>query len=264
MKVGKLRCKSLLNQSKLADYCINPYIGCQHACRYCYAEFITKKFTKHGEAWGEFVDVKINAPLVLKKEISKKRGRVLISSLTDPYQPLERKFELTRKILEVLLAHRFPVSIQTKSSLVLRDLDLIEKSGDIEVGLTITTLEDEIRKKFEPHSSSIEERLGAIEILKQHGIKTYVFFGPLLPYLSDLELENYFELMRKLKVDLVFVDKLNLKPGIWKNLVGVLKDYNLLDKWKDIFFGKNDYYAELKARIGEVSKSYGVACAFCY
>src|SRR4030065_901569 len=123
-------------------------------------------FISHSEAWGEFVDIKLNAPTVLAREINKKlKGTVYISSLTDAYQPLERKYELTRKLLEILLKHQFPISIQTKSALVLRDLDLIRKFNEREVGFTITTLNDQIRELFKPVSFSVEEKLQAIKQL---------------------------------------------------------------------------------------------------
>lgn len=108
MITTEVRCKSLLNPSKLAVYCVNPYVGCQHACSYCYANPITRRFSRHPEAWGEFVDIKVNAPEVLRNEIPKKtKGQVFVSSLTDAYQPLEKKYELTRKLLEILLENSF-------------------------------------------------------------------------------------------------------------------------------------------------------------
>jgi len=263
----EVECKSVLNKSALADYCINPYIGCQHACKYCYAESYTRRFSRHTEAWGDFVDVKINAPNVLAREVKRKpKGTVYLSSLTDPYQPLERKHELTRRLLEILLQHRFPISIQTKSALVIRDLDLIRKFHECEVGFTITTLNDDVRKSFEPTSSSVEEKLLAIKELKQNGINTFVFFGPVLPYLSDQNLEQYFHQIAGAGVDYVYVDKLNLKPGLWVNLERFIRgDFpQLHEKWKDILLGKNDYYEKLKAQIGGICKELELECKFCF
>jgi len=267
MIVREINCKSLLNESKLADYCINCYVGCEHGCRYCYADSITKRFAKHKELWGEFVDAKINAPEVLRKEIlNKKKGTVFLSSLTDPYLPLEKKYQLTRKCLEILLKHQFPIIIQTKSSLVLRDLDLIKQFKNREIGFTVTSLDDEIRKNFEPNSSSVQEKLDAIKVLKENGIKVYVFFGPILPYLSDKNLEEYFETMAKLKVDEILVDKLNLKPGVWDSVSVVLKkNYpDLAEKWREILFSKNNYYEELKDRIEKICEEKKLKCIFCY
>lgn len=267
MIVKEVECKSVLNKSALADYCINAYIGCQHACKYCYAESYTRRFSKHTEAWGDFVDVKINAPSILAREVKRKsKGTVYISSLTDAYQPLERKYELTRKLLEILFKHQFPISIQTKSALVLRDLDLIRKFHEREIGFTITTLNDNIRASFEPASSSVEEKLRAIKELKENGVKTYVFFGPVLPYLSDQNLEQYLHQIASAGVDYIYVDKLNLKPGLWTNLERFLqKDFpQLHEKWKTVLLGKNDYYAKLKAQISSICKELELECKFCF
>jgi DNA repair photolyase len=251
----------------LADYCINPYIGCEHGCKYCYAESYTRRFTKHNEPWGSFVDVKTNAPTILTHEIKRKpKGEVYISSLTDPYQPLEQKHELTRKLLEILLKHQFPVTIQTKSALVLRDLDLIKKFSQRQIGFTITSLDDTVRKQFEPESSPVEEKLQALEQLHANGIKTYAFLGPILPYLSDQNLEETIHTIADTGVSYIYADKLNMKPGLWPILNKFLnKDLpDLHTKWQNIFLQKNNYYEELKTRINDTCRQIGLECKFCY
>src|SRR5512146_3019248 len=120
MKLSEIRAKSILSASKIYPYVINPYTGCQHACSYCYARFM-KRFTGHREPWGEFVDVKVNAPDLLKREIlNKRKDTVWISGVCDPYQPLESNYSLTRRCLDVLSGHHWPVVIQTRSPRVLR------------------------------------------------------------------------------------------------------------------------------------------------
>ncbi len=181
--IQEKRVKSILSKSRIpgVDYCINPYVGCSHGCRYCYATFM-KRFTGHTEPWGSFVDVKTNAPEVLHRQMKKAdRGHALISSVTDPYQPIEERHKLTRRCLEVLLPHQSSVNILTKSPLVLRDLDLLKQFKEMEVGITITTDDDEIRKIFEPHAPPIEGRIQALKALFEAGLKTYAFIGPLLP-----------------------------------------------------------------------------------
>jgi DNA repair photolyase len=112
MIIKEIYAKNVLSESKVLDYAVNPYVGCEHGCTYCYARFI-KRFTGHKEKWGEFVDVKVNAPLLLQRELyRKKAGRVWVSGICDPYQPLERKYEITRNCLEVLLRKNWPVTIQ--------------------------------------------------------------------------------------------------------------------------------------------------------
>jgi len=267
MATKEVRCKSLLNPSRLADYCINPYVGCQHACSYCYANPLTRRFSRHSEPWGEFVYVKINAPEVLRKEISsRKKGQIFISSLTDAYQPIEKKYGLTRKLLEIVLESQFPVCIQTKSSLVTRDVDLLRKFGDCEVGFTITTLDESVRKNFEPFSSPIKERLEALKLLQENGIRTYIFVGPVLPYLTDKSIEELVKIASELKVDHLWIDKLNLKPGVWENMQKILQNSypELLPAWREIFFSRNDYYEKFKERVTSLCKEDNVKCIFCY
>jgi DNA repair photolyase len=203
MKIREIHSKSILSPSRVYDYVINPYVGCQHACSYCYARFM-RRFTGHKEPWGEFVDVKINAPDLLSGEIKrKKRGTVWVSGVCDPYQPLEGKYRLTRKCLDILVQNGWSVVIQTRSPLVLRDMDIITRSKTIEVGLSITTSNDEIRKVFEPNAPSITERLRTLESLHQNGIRTYAMIAPILP-----EAENLVGLLAG-KVDYIIIDRMN-------------------------------------------------------
>jgi DNA repair photolyase len=243
MKVDEIKVKSILGKSSIGDYCINPYVGCMHACVYCYADYYTKKFSRHQEEWGEFVDVKINAPEVLLKEISKKKkGIVYISSLTDAYQPLEAKYEITRKILEILARYDWPVIIQTKSSLVLRDLDVLKKFNNIEVGFTIISLEEEKSRKLERFASPPKERVKALKILKENGIKTFVFIGPIIPFTRIEEIEKIIKETKEFSDEFYF-DKLNLKPGLIEKIKKV-KGFEGL-KEKKI----NEYYEEIKKEI---------------
>jgi len=180
MTIREIYARSILSKSKVFDYVVNPYIGCQHGCTYCYARFM-KRFTRHKEPWGEFVDVKINAAHLLQREIEKMPpGRVWVSGVCDPYQPLERTYELTKKCLEILVRYDWPITIQTKSALVLRDVELFEEANKIEVGLTVTTGDERIRQLFEPGAPSIKERIKALEELHLAGIGTYAMIAPML------------------------------------------------------------------------------------
>jgi DNA repair photolyase len=203
--VKETQAKSILNKSQIFDYCVNPYTGCQINCRYCYARLFMKRYSGHKEPWGEFVDVKINAPEVLRKQLQRaRRGTVWISSVCDPYQPLEAKYQLTRGCLKELLEKQFPVNIQTKSKLVLRDLDLLKHFKEMEVGFTITTNDENIARSFEPGAASVAERLGALKELHSSGIKTFAFIGPLLPGKPEKLVADLHGL-----VDGVFIDRMN-------------------------------------------------------
>ncbi len=181
--IREIHAKTILTKSGIpgSDYCVNAYVGCAHACSYCYATFM-KKFTGHAEPWGCFIDVKTNAPELLSRDIRRAvKGNVMISSVTDAYQPLEAKYRLTRQCLDILCANRFPVDILTKSPLVLRDLDVIQRFEQIDVGITITTDDEGMRRVFEPHAPPISARIETLRKLKEQGVSTYVFIGPLLP-----------------------------------------------------------------------------------
>lgn len=203
MIIREIFAKSVLSRSQVYDYALNPYVGCSHACRYCYAAFM-KRFTGHRERWGNFVDAKINAPELLAREIRRKRpARVWISGVCDPYQAAEKRYQLTVRCLEVFRNAQWPVTIQTKSSLVLRDVAILEKFQDIEVGFSIATADEKIRRLFEAGTPSIGERVRALEVLHGRGIRTFAMIAPLLPGAEGLvgALAG--------KVDHVLIDRLN-------------------------------------------------------
>lgn len=203
LMVREIEAKSILSASKIYSYVINPYVGCEHACSYCYARYM-KRFTGHSEPWGTFVDVKMNAAELLAKEIGKKKkATVWISGVCDPYQPLEAKYQLTRRCLQTLIANDWPVVVQTRSPLVLRDMDIIKDGKHIEVGFSVTTADDRIRKVFEHQAPPIGQRLKALAELHDAGIRTYAMIAPLLP-----GAENLAEVLAG-KVDYVLVDRMN-------------------------------------------------------
>ena len=247
MIIKETRAKTILSVSKIYDYVINPYIGCAHACSYCYARFI-KKFTRHTEPWGQFVDVKVNAPQLLEVEIlKKKKAGVWISGLCDPYQPLEAKYELTRQCLEVLAFYDWPVSIQTRSALVLRDLDIIKKAEHLEAGFSITTAEESVRKIFEPNATPIEERISALEELHRNGITTYAMIAPVLP-----GAENLVSMLAG-KVDHILVDRMNYRYADW-----IYKKHGMVDKMTD------DYFESMGQIFVAQCRKEGISCKVVY
>lgn len=203
MKIREIKAKSILSKSQVYDYALNPYVGCQHNCVYCYARFMMR-FTGHEERWGEFVDVKINAPELLASEVKRKRvGRVWISGVCDPYQPLEKRYALTKRCLDILVENSWPFTVQTKSPLVLRDIRTLQKANDCEVGFTITTADEEMRKIFEPGAPPSSKRIESLANLHSKWIRTFAMIAPILPGAEGL--------VRALKgkVENVLIDKLN-------------------------------------------------------
>jgi DNA repair photolyase len=246
--IREIKVKTALSPSRLPglDYALNPYRGCAHACAYCYAPSVIRWEGK----WGDVVEAKINLPRVLSKELhTKKKGVVGLGTVTDPYQPAEKKYEITRRCLELLLMHDFPVCIQTKSSLVLRDMDLLRQFLNIEVGVTLTVLDDSIRQKLEPGASSVEERLQALKELSKNGIKTWVFLGPVMPYVTDVE--ALVDAISTVKPGYVLLDRLRLKDGLWDRVREFIVDFKpeLLENYEKIFFGSENYYGDVFEEI---------------
>ncbi|NOX45254.1 MAG: radical SAM protein [Caldiserica bacterium] len=186
MRVTGIEAKTILTPSKIpgVDYSLNPYVGCAHGCRYCYVARMPH-IRARGLPWGTFVEAKVNAPELLRRELPRARpGTLVIGVSTDPYQPPERELGLTRGILEALADSgargRFEIRVLTKSPLVLRDTELLREL-DAEVGITVTTDSEEVRGILEPGAPGIRERVEALWELKRRGLRTYAFVGPMLP-----------------------------------------------------------------------------------
>ncbi|MBU7015298.1 MAG: radical SAM protein [Theionarchaea archaeon] len=264
MKISEVACKSILVKSRIygVDYAVNPYTGCQHNCAYCYATFM-KRYTSHKEPWGQFVDVKLNAPSILKTQLKTiKKGRILFSSVTDAYQPVEAQYEITRKCLTQLKNASFYVSVLTKSALVTRDIDIL-KELSCEVGFTFTTLDEAVRGQFESGSSSLRERLQALKEVSQAGIRTYAFFGPILPFISDSSqaISEMFTVLEEY-VSYVIVDRMNLYNTSWERIRSVLSSWNpeLIPKYAALR-AKTDYDFVLRKRIAEIAT---VPVEYCF
>jgi DNA repair photolyase len=265
LTIKEIECKSILNRSGLADYAINPYVGCEHGCRYCYGRFMMR-YTGHREVWGHFVDIKINALQVLLKQVERaRRGRVFISSVCDAWQPLEEKYGITRSCVEILLANRFPITILTKSASASRDLDLLKGRPGVELGVTLSCLDEPSRRIFEPRGSSGEERLSLLQKARERDITTYAFLGPILPYLFDSE-ENLRMLLaafRDVGVDWVYLDLLNPRPGVWASLYPSLRDRypHLIPRYREVLFNRGKrirYGLRLKEKIMKLGRPYSL------
>jgi len=205
IKITEIQAKSVLNTSKIFDYCVNCYTGCAFNCRYCYAALFMRRYSGHAEPWGSFVDVKVNAPEVLARQLKRaKRGVVWLSSVCDAYQPLEEKYRLTRRCLELLAEVDFPVQVQTKSVLVLRDIDVFRTFREIKVGFSIATEDERTARLFEPNASPVGERIRALRTLKEAGIRTFAFVGPLLPGNPEALIEAL-----EGKADEILIDRMN-------------------------------------------------------
>jgi DNA repair photolyase len=235
-QISLIQAKSILIKSGLpgSDWVINPYNGCLFGCMYCYAAQIAR--WKHpDEVWGTYLDVKINAPELLEKGLRKLEkkfpkkdfGSLFFSSVTDPYVGPEAKYQLTRKCLEVLADFGYSgnVSIQTKSPLVTRDIDILQRLSDVSVGFTVTSLDDKVARFLEVKAPPVSSRIKALQILNQAKINTYAFIGPILPHFMN-DKRKISELLDKLQevgVKEVWFEHLNLSSKIKSRLYNFLK-----------------------------------------
>ena len=233
MRVIETEAKSALVASKLpgTDYVINPYTGCRFGCAYCYATFMSRYAGEPVETWGEYVYVKRNLVTLFKRELDRlgpdRRSRsIFMSSVTDPYQGVEARYRLTGGVLAELAAADYPgsVGILTKSPLVVRDIDIIGELANCEVGLTVTSTQDEISRWLEVRAPKPSRRLEALAKLHEAGIRTYAFVGPLVPHFAERPelLEDVFAHLADVGVKRVFVEHLNAKGYIRKRLDAVV------------------------------------------
>lgn len=251
MQVAKIRAKNILSRSKIGNggYAINPYVGCPHGCIYCYAEFM-RGVTGHEEAWGEFLDVKdFDTASLVKFAASHGGERVFMSSVTDCYNPYEARFGLTRKVLETLAGSDVNLQILTKSSLVTRDIDLLQTLPNVRAGVSLSVIDESLRRMLEPRASSVAARIAAIKKLRTAGVKTYIFVAPIFPQIMPV-----FDIMSRYgdAADEIWFDRLNLYPNFRDKILSFIgRNFpELLPLYKQIYlFGDDGYFERLADEI---------------
>jgi DNA repair photolyase len=213
VKAYESKAKMALTLSSLPGlkHALNPYIGCEHGCIYCFAPEIVKRSR---ETWATEVGYRPNLPVLLNRELRSKRGMIGIGTVTDPYQPLEKALLITRKCLMEIARHDNPISILTKSDLVLRDLEIIQSTARPEVGITITTLDEALAKKLEPGVPSPRRRLDALKQLATSNMECYAMIGPLLPFIDPEAFTALIHAVKETDCQRIMVDRLRLRPGL--------------------------------------------------
>ncbi len=236
VKLNLVEAKSILVKSGLpaSDWVINAYNGCMFGCMYCYAASMARWKHPHDE-WGSYLDVKKNAPELLHVELgklfnrfkAKNFGSIFLSSVTDPYVGFEAKYRLTRRCLEVLADFEYEgkISIQTKSPLVIRDLDVLKRLKNVTVGFTVTTLDDKVSQFLEVSAPKSSERIKALQKLHDNGVSTYAFIGPILPYFTAIEhkIEELLDKLQEVGVQEVWFEHINLNGFIKSRLYEYLQ-----------------------------------------
>lgn len=247
MIVRTIQVKSVMTKSSLpvGGYSVNPYVGCPHACQYCYASFM-KRFTGHREPWGTFLDVKYWPEI---KHPEQYAGRqILIGSVTDGYHPLEEKYRRTRAVLEQLVSGRASVTICTKSDLVTRDLDLLTQMKDVTVSFSLNTTDENFRADMDK-AVSVERRLSAMKQLYEAGIRTVCFLSPIFPGITDVEavIER-----TKDRCDFIWLENLNLRGEFKPVIFDYIKNRypRLLPLYEQIYIKRDKtYWKQLESRI---------------
>jgi len=249
-----------LSSSRLPglDLALNPYTGCGHGCVYCYAPYIMRRDV---EGWSRTITAKMNLPLLLDRELVRKKGMIGLGTVTDPYQPVEEGLLLTRRCLEILVKHHAKVSVLTKSSLVVRDADLLSRLSDSEIGITITSIDDDLASLFEPCASPPSRRIEAMRTLHENGVNVYAFIGPILPAITDHDLHVLLRSVSSAGASMVMVDRLNLRPGMKARMLDRLAEtcppmvQEMKGKIED-----GEYYRSAIAQIKDVCRDLGLEC----
>ena len=252
IKVNHIETKSVMTKSNtpIGGYSVNPYVGCPHACKYCYASFM-KRFTGHTEEWGTFMDVKDWPEIKNPKKYAGQK--VIIGTVTDGYNPLEETYKNTRRLLEELKDSGADILICTKSDLVLRDLDLLKEINEnsrLTVSWSINTLDEEFKDDMDA-AVSIERRLAAMKEVYAAGIRTICFISPVFPGITDIE-----AIIDRTKdqCDLVWLENLN-KADIMKYISD--KHPDLVPLYDEIYNKKNrSYFEALEKKAEELAKKY--------
>ena len=252
IKIGQVNVKTILTKSNLpiAGYSINPYVGCTHACKYCYACFM-KKFTGHDERWGTSLDVKYWQDI---KNPQKYDGKTMIvGSVTDAYNPQEEQFCRTRTFLEQMQGSKINLIITTKSDLVLRDLDLIKNFPDPLVSWSINTLDENFKDDMDK-AVSIERRISAMKICHEAGIRTTCFISPIFPGITEV-----FDIIERIKnfCDYIWLENLNLRGNFKSDIMQYIAERysHLLPLYKQIY-NQNDktYWEILGKQVAEYAR----------
>lgn len=248
--------KNILTKSNLpvCEFSVNPYVGCTHACKYCYASFM-KRFTGHSEEWGAFLDVKYWKEIKNPQKYEDKE--IFIGSVTDPYNPQEEKFGCTKAFLEQLKGSGAKISIATKSDLILRDIDLIKSFPDARISWSINTLDENFKNDMD-EAVSIERRLNAMKIFHDAGVRTTCFISPIFPEITDVKAiieraEN--------QCNLIWLENLNLR-GNYKAVIMnyILKKYPKLYPLYDEIYNKNNrgYWQNLDSELRNFAENIGL------
>ncbi len=254
-RIGEVRTRVALPPSRLPglDFALNPYVGCQHDCLYCYAPYVTKR----PRAEWTRVRARMDLPQALAKEIKGKRGVIGLGTVTDPYQEAERHLLITRRCLMEIIPHGLAVSALTKSDLILRDLDLLKELQG-EVGITVTSVSDSLSREFEPGAPLPGRRLSALQQMAEAGLNAYALMGPLLPVLEEKDAAELVDALAGTGIEWVMLDRFRPRAGMYDDIRSRPDGRNTADRLEDAHRRKD--YQGLEAFIRRRCVEKGLRC----
>ncbi len=235
------------------DYTVDLYQNCNFGCIYC------------DSSYDDTIYVKINAVKVLEKELKHlSKGRIIIGSVNDPYQSYEKKYRITRKVLEIIKKYNFTCHILTKSDIILRDIDLLKKINNCIVTISLISLKDQISNFFEKNVPTIEKRFEVVKLLNNNNIYSGIAFIPFLPYIAETEIPSIFERVKKYDLKYVLYKHLELKGDQKRIFFEYIKKYNveILKKYenlyKDSYQPTQNYIKKVDGIFSKASKKYKI------
>lgn len=263
-RVVKVTCRTALSPSRLPglDYSLNPYEGCEHGCVYCYAPYVLRR---EPSAWGSWVKARANLPGLLARELGRAPGVIGLGTVTDPYQPVEAEMRLTERCLREIAGRDAPLSVLTKSDLVVRDAGLISRLSRGEVGITITTSVDDLASALEPRAPCPSRRIAALRRLNSEGVETYALIGPMIPGVTDRSLEDLLAGIAAVGTRRIMLDRLRLRPGMAERIrsLPLLSDSEIRERFEK-GIASTAYAAALEARIRDLAKAEGLSVASAF
>jgi DNA repair photolyase len=269
-------CRGALNRVKgmAFEWSLNPYMGCVHRCTFCYVRAFERRADRPSDdRYGTSIRVKVNVADVLRRELARpswERACVAIGAATDPYQPAEGRYRLTRACIEALAEARNPFSIITRGPMIVRDIDVLVEAArraSVSVTFSIPTLDDEVWRKTEPSTAHPRQRLKAVSKLVDAGIKTGVGMAPILPGISDRaeQLREVVKTAREAGATGVWTNLLFLRPGTREHFLEHLaEDWpELVPKYRELYSGRGylgaDDVKPVKRRVAALVRELDVA-----
>jgi len=254
-RIGEVRTRVALPASRLPglDFALNPYVGCQHDCLYCYAPYVTKR----PRAEWTTVLARTDLPQALAKEIKGKKGMIGLGTVTDPYQEAERHLLITRRCLMEIVPHRLSVSVLTKSDLILRDVDLYKELKG-EMGITVTSVNDELSRTLEPGAPLPGKRIDALSAMAKEGLNAYALIGPLLPLLTERDVDEMVDALSSTGIKWVMLDRFRPRPRMFDDVAGRPGGAEVADRLEKAHRAED--YRELESLVRGKFSAKGIRC----